>query len=205
MSSNDPANWTINCYPASDEYTAVSRTVLGGPEYSSRGGIQVVTMIALLNQHQYAAYHNNAMLVAQSALALGWFRFPLDTDQPELETIVLPDTPFLTEASADHQVDMQPEKTNALQPCDAVSARRKLAEQAAEIVESGERVAIIGEQQPRQMIELLISNLSIHTRSRFSFTTGLPLASHRPFQAQFLTTADAITRRAMQAEGFRLI
>lgn len=213
MSSNDPANWTINCYPASQQYTAVSRTVLGGPEYSSRGGVQVVTIIALLDQHQFSVYQNNAMLVAQSALALGWFRFPMDLDQQELATMELPDAPFIAEPSlqsvAKRQGESKAGEEHAAAPSSAVNAdedsARALAEQAAEVVEQGKRVAIIGQQNPRRVAEFLISNLSVDSRSRFSFTTGLPLASHRPFQAQFLQHADALTRRAMQAEGFHLL
>lgn len=66
MGDDDPAKWTINYFPVSEDHVAVTRTVLGGPEYSSRGGSQVVTLIAVLDNEQFAAYENNAMLVARS-------------------------------------------------------------------------------------------------------------------------------------------
>ncbi len=76
--SHDPKKWTINYYPVSDDSIAVTRTVLGGPEYSCRGGTQVVTMILLLHNEQFISYDCNSIAVARTALMLGYLRLPLE-------------------------------------------------------------------------------------------------------------------------------
>jgi hypothetical protein len=74
--SSDPSQWTINYFPVSDDFVAVTRTVLGGPEYSSRGGTQVVTLILILRDEQFLSYGCNSILVAKTALAMGCLKLP---------------------------------------------------------------------------------------------------------------------------------
>ena len=69
--TDDPDTWTINFFPVSRDLFAVTRTVLGGPEYSGRGGMQVVTLILLLRDDQFAAYGCNPIAVAKNSVDAG--------------------------------------------------------------------------------------------------------------------------------------
>jgi len=191
MGNDDPTHWTINYFPVSKDCVAVARTVLGGPEYSGRGGLQVVTLIAVLHNEQFATYGNNAILVAQTALALGWLRLP--TGMPHrLEAFELPDHPV--ELPPGNQrlrkkgvaENDSPTWGPASKDFDDDDSEFRLLSEVIELLKENNRLAIIGARSPVEMAAKLISHLSPESRREFSFTTGLPPAPHRPFQAHFL-------------------
>ncbi len=212
LGEDAPANWTINYFPISQDHVAVSRTVLGGPEYSNRGGSQVVTLIAVLHNQQFSAYHNNAMLVAYTALALGWLRIPSDMPS-HLDPIELPDIP-LPSSRGSHSFS-PPQLTTPVEHypkiCD--TSRSTTDEQLnvhvlnnlTELVENKQRLGIVGARDPLRMVQCFIERLPIASRRAFSFTTGLQPTYRRPFQAHFIASASPALMQTLKSEGIVLV
>lgn len=212
LGEDDPAKWTINYFPISPDHVAVTRTVLGGPEYSSRGGAQVVTLIMVLHNQQFSAYYNNAMLVARTALALGWLRIPSDLPS-RLEPIELPDVP-LPAARGNHSFS-PPHITTPVDHCSTISASStaKLDDQLdvhvqsslTELLKNKQRIGIVGARNPLRMVESFIERLPMANRRAFSFTTGLHPTYNRPFQAHFLASASPALAQTLKSEGIMLV
>ncbi len=184
--SNDPKQWTINYFPVSDDSVAITRTVLGGPEYSSRGGTQVVTLILVLRDEQFLSYASNPILVARTALAMGWLKLPLDMACEQLPQAILPSCPVV----------------EPLLPDDCESDRySQLLDDVTDLIKASRRVAVIGLTNPIDAVDRLIPRLSVELRRDFSFTTGLTPAIRRPFQAHFLAAADVTRQRALDSQN----
>jgi hypothetical protein len=195
--SDDPADWMINYFPINDKLVAVTRTVLGGPEYSGRGGIQVVTLILLLREDQFHAYSCNPILVAKTALSMGLLRLPIDSDCEQLPVASLPSQPLVEPpSSAKYALDS---------PSQEKEAESALLDQVADLIRHARRVAVIGIKDPISAAERLIPKLAVDTRRSFSFTTGLTPTVRRPFQAHFLATADLTRRRTLDAQNITCI
>ncbi len=79
------SSWTL-----ASGTVVVARTVCGGPEYSNRGGMHVVTSFLLLQSHQFLAYDCNAIAIAKTSLALGFLRLPVDIHRNRLPAVALP-------------------------------------------------------------------------------------------------------------------
>lgn len=191
MDEGAPTKWTINYFPVSDDYVAVTRTILGGPEYSSRGGFQVVTMIAVLENQQFAGYDNNAMLVARTALALGWLRLPSEIPS-RLEAFELPDYPLVTSGTS-------------INATAAAELDVGLLVRLTELLDNDQRFAIVGARNPVEIIESLLEILPVERRRTFSFTTGLLPTLSRPFQAHFLASTTPAMNQSLKSEGITLI
>lgn len=210
IGNDDPGNWTINYYPISDEFVAVARTVLGGPEYSGRGGSQLVTMTAVLSNEQFAAYGNNAMLVAHTAVALGWLRLPIEMTS-RLEVFKLPSYPLATKPEYQEFLEEHTGEYSSLvwgSPREELfnkDSNTNLPSEISELLKHRKRLAIIGASSPTEMVEILISQLSIQARREFSFTTGLPPAIHRPFQAHFRPYCNPIQNQILKSEGVTVV
>ncbi len=209
MADDDPSKWTINYFPVSQDRVAVTRTVLGGPEYSSRGGSQVVTLIAVLDNQQFAAYENNAMLVARSALALGWLRVPNNMSS-RLEAFELPDYPLIASCNTEQHPYMNlvasgPSYCAALSATNEQEVDINVLRGLTKLLESKKRIAIVGARRPIIMAERLIQSLSVESRREFSFTTGLLPALYRPFQAHFLASTTPVINQSLKSEGVTLI
>ncbi len=184
---NDPESWTINCFPVSADFVAVTRTVLGGPEYSGRGGTQVVTLILLLRDEQFMQYQGNAISVARTAMANGNLMLPLNMGCEELPLMNLPGRPFV-EPPDDHDNQSGDKPKN------------EWLTTASDLIAQGRRIAVIGLTKPADGVEQLIARLPLETRKTFSFTTGLAPAVRRPFQAHFLPIEDAARQRTLDAQ-----
>ena len=183
MLSEDTSKWTINYFPVSDDSVAITRTVLGGPEYSSRGGTQVVTLILVLRDDQFHCYSCNPIAVARTAMTLGYLRLPLDMACQSLETVSLPSRPI-----EDHGDELG-------------DSSEQLLEDVTALVNEAQRVAVIGAADPLETVGRLIPRLSVETRRECSFTTGLTPAVRRPFQAHFLNRADAAMQRSLSSQN----
>ncbi len=212
LAEDDPTKWTINYFPVSQEHVAVTRTVLGGPEYSNRGGSQVVTLIAVLHNQQFSAYHNNAMLVARTALALGWLRIPGDMPS-RLEPIELPDVPLLTFRGSNSFSPTQVTDPVDHCPIDSAYSETTVDDQLdaqvlsnlTELLENKQRIGIIGARDPLRMVEAFIERLPMAGRRAFSFTTGLQPTYNRPFQAHFIASANPALTQSLKSEGILLV
>ena len=69
-----PAAISLNGFPLGAAHYAVSRSVYGGPEYSERGSLQIVTLVLVLTMDQFASYNFNPIAFARTSLALGYLR-----------------------------------------------------------------------------------------------------------------------------------
>lgn len=184
--SNDPTHWTINYFPISDDLIAVTRTVLGGPEYSCRGGMQVVTLILLLTNEQFESYQCNSITVARTAMMFGYLRLPLQMSCEQLPLARLPDRPIIDlpfPLEAGHH-----------------DAYDDLLDEVTDLVQQARRVAIVGLPRPIEAVERLLPKLTAEVRREFSFTTGLAPSVGRPFQAHFLSEVDATRRRTLDSQ-----
>ncbi len=212
LGDDDPAKWTINYFPVSQDHVAVTRTVLGGPEYSSRGGSQVVTLIAVLHNRQFSAYHNNAMLVARTALALGWLRIPRDMPS-RLEPIELPDIPLPASRGSSSfcpphitdQVDKSPTISGSSRTTGDDQLDVHVLSSLTELLENKQRIGIVGARNPLRMVESFIEHLPMAHRRAFSFTTGLQPTYNRPFQAHFLASTSPALAQTLKSEGIMLV
>lgn len=187
--SHDPGKWTINYYPVNDDCVAVTRTVLGGPEYSGRGGTQVVTLILLLERPEFMAYGCNPIAVANHAMAMGALSLPLNFAYDPLPLATLPSEPIVDPLLCTmHERDADPLS-------DALSA------QILQRLSQSQRVAVVGWPNPISAMGQLLSKLSAEQRWELCFTTGLSPTAVRPFQLHFLATADAACQRTLDAQN----
>ena len=196
MPDDAPGAWTINYFPVNDQKVAITRTVLGGPEYSSRGGFEVVTLILLLSNEQFGAYQSNPILVAKTAIATGTLRLPLQIDGEYLPPANLPCPPLVYPPPP--VADDQSHATD----------RHHLSgmlDRLAKMVNQRERIAVIGQQNPIAVVEHLLPRLSEKVRREFSFTTGLLPTVRRPFQAHFLATADLSRQRTLESQNIHQV
>ena len=190
-------SWMISYFPINDETVAVTRTVLGGPEYSSRGGFQVVTLILLLRNEQFQAYSCNPVLVAKTALAIGLLRLPLSVDCDQLPVANLPSQPLLLPPEASTPDPGLEDQVN--------ESEAATLEKIADMIRHAQRVALIGDHDPIAIVERLIPKLSFEARRDFSFTTGLLPTVRRPFQAHFLPSADLARQRTLDSQSITRI
>jgi hypothetical protein len=195
LPSDDPEDWVINYFPIDDQLVAITRTIRGGPEYSRRGGFQVVTLILVLTNEQFQAYRCNPILVTKTALALGLLRLPLNLDCDQLPLAKLPVQPLVLPAER---------RLSRVGDPDAES-EHALLDNVAEMVNSAKRIALIGADNPIPLLEDLIGKLSFEARRAFSFTTGLAPTVRRPFQAHFLANADLARQRTLDAQNIKRI
>jgi hypothetical protein len=185
--SIDPEMWTINFFPVVDDLVAVTRTVLGGPEYSARGGTQVVTLMLLLKADQFAAYAYNPVAVARTAMTMGYLKLPLDMTSELIPAAELPREPLID--------PLDPEDWGG-----EGDPYGQLLEELTELLSSARRVAVVGLEKPLDVLDRLIPRLPLDARRKFSFTTGLAPAVRRPFQAHFLPSLDSTRRRTLEAQ-----
>ncbi len=180
-------HWIINAFPITGERFVVARTVVGGPEYSSRGVSQIVTLILVLRDAQFSRYSYNPILVVKTAMAIGGLRLPLDVNEAKLPTLELPGEPL-------HQA---PDPT-MLRSADGEEA--ELRERIRAELNKDRRVAVIGQTDPFKILAELIPTLDAAQRTKISFTTGLAPAISRPFRVHFLRGADAPMRHTLNSQ-----
>ena len=177
--SEDLDQWTLNHFPVSNDLFAVTRTVFGGPEYSGRGGTQIVTLFLLLNHAQFKLYDFNPISVARTAIAMGWLRLPLETKHEQLPQATLPIRPIAANASSDDHTEAE------------------LLEDISSHLVRDRRVAVIGVADPIGAVGRLVPRLSEESRKKFSFTTGLAPSNNRRFQAHFFSSTTMHRERTL--------
>lgn len=192
MMSNDPDEWTINYFPVTPEFVAVTRTVLGGPEYSRRGASQVVTLILLLRDTQFEFYDYNPVAVSKTAMAMGYLRLPLNMEQEQIPQATLPIRPIIEpHASIQHETSEG----------DSYS----VLDEVRELLVDSRRVAVVGCPKPYEAVHRLIQSIPLNCRKEISFTTGLSPSVRRPFQAQFLTSADNSLQKTLESQSIAVL
>jgi hypothetical protein len=183
-----PENWTISSWRLETGAIAVARTVYGGPEYSNRGGTQVVTLFLLLDQEQFLAYDCDAVSVATTAMALGYLKLPLDLHCKQLRTVKLPEHPVFQKSASQYRRHLNDDYG-------------LLIAEAADLIGRSQPVAVVGLSDPTDAVAALVSRLTFQQRCGFSFTTGLSPSIRRPFQAQFYRRPDVERLRALDSQN----
>ena len=180
-------DWTLSCFRVSNECVAIARTTHGGPEYSGRGGTQVVTLILVLRDVQLEGYDFNVVSVARNSLAMGCLRLPLNLEFDQLPQASLPKRSIVDNVDRASDASTSDEYEEAL-------------DKIVSMVEAGRRVAVIGCVKAIVTADRLIGRMSSTARHRFSFTTGLEPSTRRPFQAHFFREVDLRTRHLLQSQ-----
>lgn len=183
-----PENWTISSWCLDCGAVAVARTVYGGPEYSNRGGTQVVTLFLLLDREQFLAYDCDAVSVATTAMALGYLKLPFDLHRKQLPPVMLPDRPVFRKSAGQYRRHLNDDYG-------------MLIDEAADLVRQSRPVAIVGLSDPTDAVAELVSRLTIDQRRGFGFTTGLSPSIRRPLQAQFYRRPDVERLRALDSQN----
>ena len=86
----DPETASLNWFRLTGGQLALSRTFYGGPEYSGRGGLQVITHVLLMRREQLFGYDDDPLAVARAAFALGHLHLKLHYPS-EIPKVDLPD------------------------------------------------------------------------------------------------------------------
>lgn len=169
---------------------AFSRTVYGGKEFSGRGGLQVVSIVLLLDQSHLKGYENNPFHLARVARSRGHLRWspPIPDRLPQVE---LPDfdpveSLLLGEESCP-EIDSIPQR-----------------------IRCGKRVAVVTGQggtsaRSNKIAEAVLKSMPVSERINFSFTTGLKWSKQRPFQLHMLEDIDDRAANRMKTDGVEII
>ena len=179
---------SLSFFPLDRGWVAISRSVYGGPEYSQRGGLQVVTLIFALRRDQLAGYDDNPLVLAHTAYTLGHLRLMAEIVE-RLPVAEIPDRAPLSMAS--------------LQP--SIPTQAAVVEEVVGMVRQQRRVALIGVSEPLAVLGQLICRMPKTERLELSFTTGLKPSVDRPFQLHFLPSADAASRRQLASLGMECV
>ena len=175
LQSSDVDAESLSFFPVSEDMFAVARSIYGGPEYSGRGGLQVVTLALVISRHQFVNYDNDPFKVLTTAKALGHLVLPAKTPQ-SLKTISLPRRPITVPSAP------------------LSEAHRSLARDTAQALVDRRRVVVVGKCDPARVAQQAFAMLRPTDRTEVSFSTGLKLSSRREFQLQFVPTADHASR-----------
>jgi hypothetical protein len=187
------SGYSINCTALQDSW-AISRTAYGLPEYSARGGHEVVTRMLVLRNDDMRAYAGNAINIASMAMALGMLQ-AIGPFAKVLPSLSLPNfltqTPFRMGANNDIAA-LDDER-------DRLALRGLINE--IEAIRQGLQVAVVGPCDAMLVCKQFLDQLSFAERTKISFATGLYPSRARPFQIHFLPIYNAARKRRFEALG----
>ncbi|KAA5544596.1 hypothetical protein FYK55_09795 [Roseiconus nitratireducens] len=169
--------WALSFFPLVNDHFAVARTVHGGPEYSGRGGLSVVTSALIFSREQMESYQYDAIAIARTALTLGSLILPIGKEE-SLPEVTLPGKLLPLPAPRSDFIDSTP----AMLPAHAVNW---VAREASSMLRDDQKVMICGRCDPLPILTLLIDQLKPEERAEVSFACGLRSSSRRDFQVQF--------------------
>lgn len=183
----EPDADSLNYHPLENGYFALSRTMFGGPEYSARGGLQVVTRALVLRPDQLDGYDHNPLTFAQHLIALGHLRFDA-TAPADLEPL---DVPRRCVATAE--------------PSSSGAGWSGLLGELMRITSSNGRSCVVGLDDPLLVLSSVILRTPPRRRTEITFTTGLKPSKHRPVQLQFLPSIDAKLKHQLESEQLEVL
>ncbi len=184
--TDNPDDWAISSFSLPNDLVAITRTTSGGPEYSDRGGRQIVTRMLVLRYDQLEGYDFNVIAFARTAIAMGGLTLPLDLDAEQLAPVRL----------ATFRIDSDPSPRGRC----TTDATDRLIDHAATLIAEGRHVALVGATDPISTANQLIQRLPFQSRREFSVTTGLEPSIQRPFQCHFIARSDIKTRRTLDSQ-----
>lgn len=183
----EPDAESLNYHAAARGHLALSRSFYGGPEYSARRGLQIVTRILLLKPEQFKGYDDNPLRFARLALALGHLRFE-NRLPPELQG-----------------VEMPRRCTGDSHPTAAHPSWCGLLGDLVRTISAGGQVCVVGVQQPTQLLSVLFSRIPPRRRLELSFATALAPSMHRPFHLHFLPALNSGQQRQLESKGIHVL
>jgi hypothetical protein len=158
---------SVNFHPLSGGRLALSRTCLGAPEYSGRGGRQVYTHALIFDANTLRKAGNNPFAVYRDALALGYFQHQAEP-ATRLERVPLSRLHARRDAAA------CVEQARALALPDLEPTKAELAAgRCVALPHAGDRVALA---------ECLLGQLPPELLGALSFATSLQPSAVRPFR-----------------------
>ena len=182
LQSDDCDAVSLNFFPVNDDRFVVSRSIYGGPEYSGRGGMEVVTIGLVLQRQLLDGYQDNPIKLIQTAISLGHLILPCSF-RSSLQPAELPRRGF----------DYSDESPINVPVTDGD------VEQALHLIETGQKVVMLGVSEPERFVDRVFQQRGNQDLSRFSFSTGLHPSASREFQLQFLPAADHIAIRQLES------
>ena len=199
IGDENPDHWVLSTFPVADGQFVVARTVWGGPEYSDRGGTQVVTQLLVLREDQFARYQCNAFSLAQTAITLGQLRL-CPSPPAQLPFVTLPDRPLVPCVDAPHGPIS---KFHRVHTSDGVDAGRML--DVLQRLHNNQSVAVIGASDPIKFASHVIERIPSDERPAISVTTGLEPTLGRPFRLHFLPSLDSNRQRVFESLGVQCV
>lgn len=172
---------SLNFFPMDDDTFVISRSVYGGPEYSGRGGMEVVTIGLLVQRSQLAGYANNPIEMARTAIALGHLILPCSFRSSLLS------------------VELPRRSLNYSDRSATVRVCGDDVERTLRLLETGQRVVMLGVDQPECFVDHVFQLIGDRNPAQLSFSTALQPSASRDFHLQFLTVADHIAIRQLES------
>ena len=151
--------------PSADKF-AFSRSFHGGPEYSRRGGLNVVSRMFVCTERDLAGFGDNVISLAKVALSHGNLRLERRFAE-HLETLRMPRSSLIAQSQID-----------------ANSWQQEIELIRSALAEFG-NLAVVGISRPLDLLESLIRQMKSSPFPDFSFSTGLRLSKQRPFRLHF--------------------
>ncbi len=186
--------WALSVFPLSDSHYAIARSVHGGPEYSGRGGLAVVTSALVMTRKQLAMYEFHGVDVARTALTLGNLILRLDRDET-LPPATLTMRPLTLPLSESDFTDSTP----AILPGHLVNW---IARETVSLLRDSRKVMVVGRCDPLPILTLMLDQLTPRERSETSFACGLKPSSRRDFRVQFTQeTMSAKLQKDLERSG----
>jgi len=180
---------SVNFFRLESGLFSVSRTILGGAEYSGRGGERVHTQFLVVPPEELARFGNNAFAVLRAATAIGALELREPTTAP-LESLSLSGRSAPVDLTLLAQLSRDP----------GSSAMATLVQTAL----SSDRLAVAVTTSREQLIAGLLNLLPVECRVEFSFSTALKSSPARPVRISCLDD-DPAGWRAIARAGVTLL
>jgi len=180
---------SVNFFRLESGLYSVSRTILGGAEYSGRGGEKVHTQFLVVPPDVLARFGNNAFAVLRAATAIGALELREPTTAP-LESLTLSGRSAPVDQSLLAQLSRDP----------GTCAMATLVQAAL----SSDRLAVAVTTSREQLIAGLLNLLPVECRLEFSFSTALKSSPARPVRISCLED-DPANWRAIARGGVTLL
>lgn len=190
--------WGLGYFPLGESHVAIARSVHGGPEYSGRGGLAVVTSALVMTRKQFAEYEYHAVDVARTALAFGYLTLPL-RHEDVLDPATMTGKPIALPMPQSDFMD----QTEALLPSHVT---RWVARETCSLLRDGRKVMIVGPCDPLPVLTTLLDELKPSERAAVSFACGIKSSNRRDFRLQFtFETMSAKLRKELDRSGILAI
>lgn len=173
---------SVNFFKIDEEHFGISRSVFGGPEYSKRGGLQVVTMLLTVRTEQLSGYDYNVVSLLRSVLSMGYLTLPIRVND-ELPQIDVPEKSLSRENHLSHPH----------------------LKKIAQAVVANERLAIVAVDDPLVVIDQLAMLHDPEDRLNLTFCTGLKPVAQRNFRLHFFSESNNQLRNQLKRDNIGCI